>query len=182
MCLLYIADQVYQNSAEEVIKIHQSTDETWLKASLWINLPSSNEDTCSPVSLAKCICFQFYLEFCIAHIFVQMLSECEDAYIEQKEFANINVPATWNSQDKFTSVDVYYEFYYQIIQLMSCKLSPLYLNLNFETIFKRPLQDTSYVIKNNGHLGNNSICRSYRNNFWQQWSSTTLRKRDQLGL
>nr|CAI5828224.1 unnamed protein product [Callosobruchus analis] len=51
--------------------------------------------------------FQQRLEFWITYISaISKPAQFEDEYINRKSFASINVLATFNAQEKFTSVDV----------------------------------------------------------------------------
>nr|CAH7714155.1 unnamed protein product [Callosobruchus chinensis] len=114
--LRYIADPGYQNGVGEIIGIHQSTvsktiakvmDKILQKANLWIKFPSSNEE----IHEAQRLWQQVYT-FLVAigvldctHVRIRKPSEFGDEYINRKRFASINVQATCDAQDKFTSVD-----------------------------------------------------------------------------
>lgn len=115
--LLYVADPGYQNSVGEIIGIHQSTvsktvaeviEKIWQKANLWIKFPSSNEEIREAQRLWQQI-HTFPAAVGVldcTHVHIRKPSQFGDEYINRKGFASINVQATCDAQDKFTSVDV----------------------------------------------------------------------------
>lgn len=115
--LRYISDPGYQNSVGEVIGISQSTvsktitevtNKIMAKSNLWNKFPSSAEE----IREAKQLWQEKY-NFPSAigaldctHVRIPKPLDYGDEYINRKGFASLNVQATCDALDRFTSVDV----------------------------------------------------------------------------
>jgi hypothetical protein len=116
--LRYFADPGFQTGVAEDLGIHQTTvcktikevlPKIMEKAHLWIHFPS----TATEMEIAKEDWQTVYRMPCTigaidcTHVRIEKpRGEFEDEFINRKGFASINVQATCNALEKFTSVDV----------------------------------------------------------------------------
>lgn len=114
--LRYVADPGFQSGIAEEMGIHQTTVSKTVnsvskkimeKADLWIKFPSSTHD----ITVAK----NEWLQKCkfpsaigvidCTHVRIPKPVRFGDEYINRKGFASINVQATCNAKEQFTSVE-----------------------------------------------------------------------------
>ena len=115
--LRYAADPGYQNGIGEETRIHQSSISKVIskvlqkiveKAHLWIKFPES-EDEMKVAQEKWSEKYQF--PFAVGaidctHVRIPKFKDYGDEYINRKGFASINVQATCNADEVFTSIDV----------------------------------------------------------------------------
>lgn len=181
--LRYVSDPGYQNSVAEVIGIKQSTvsktiadvkNRILTKANVWIKFPTSNEE----IREAKQL-WQEHYDFpgvigvvdC-THVRIPKPSDYGDEYINRKGFASINVQATCDAVDRFSSVDVQWPG--------STHDSRIWRNSNVSRIMRANRQN-AVLLGDEGYGVEACLMTPYRNpNTPQQIQFNNLLKRERV--